>query len=554
MLHPDCLVRGVMCHGAAQSLSEAVRIMRQFFRSAVADLGLLRTEIFGKKYDTPATDSLFSRWRRCNRANVAMIFGLSLVPVILAAGSAIDVSRALVVRSRLSQALDAAGLAVGGTIGLTEAQTQQLAQNYFDANYPAGALGVPGTLFVSQSGNIVSLSATATLNTMIMSIVGIDTMTVGSAAEITRESRGLEVALVLDNTGSMYWNGKIGALRNSATSLINILFGENAFPENLKVSLVPFVTSVNIRASSFDMDWMDVNAAATHHGENFDESGGEINHFDLFDGISNTQWKGCVELRAAPYDTEDTAPDIGNPDTLWVPYFWPDEPSGFSGYHNSYRSDGIGGSPQVRQANAAKYNGSSVSIDEFPSSTRGPNKSCPQTLLPLTNDRDDILDNISQMRPWFNSGTNIAAGLAWGWRILSPTPPFSEGVAYDDEDWQKAIVLLTDGRNEVVAQSTHNVSDYTGYGYLSQQRLGTQVNETAVTRVNERVAEMCTKVKAQGIRVYTITFQLSDPDVEAIFDACATDPALHFRSPTNAELEQAFQAIAQDLSNLRLSQ
>ena len=520
----------------------------------MADFGSFCVGIFRQKYQTPATGSLFSRWRRCQSANVAMIFGLSLVPVILAAGSAIDVSRALVVRSRLSQALDAAGLAVGGTIGLNEAQTQQLAQNYFDANYPIGELGIPGNLQVSQSGNIVSLNASATLNTMIMSIVGIHTMTVATSAEITRESKGLEVAMVLDNTGSMYWNGKIGALRNSATSLIHILFGDNAYPDNLKVSLVPFVTSVNINADSFEMDWMDVNAQATHHGENFDETSGEINHFDLFDGISNTVWKGCVELRAAPYDTEDTAPDIGNPDTLWVPYFWPDEPSGYSGYYNSYRSDGTSGTVQVRQANWAKYNGSSVSIDEYPSSTRGPNKSCPQALLPLTNDRDEILDNISDMRPWFNSGTNIAAGLAWGWRVLSPTLPFTEGVAYDDDDWQKAMILLSDGRNEVVAQSTHNVSDYTGYGYLSQQRLGTQDNETAVTRVNEKVAEMCTKVKAQGVRVYTITFQLSDPDVEAIFDACATDPSLHFRSPTNAELEQAFQAIAQDLSNLRLSQ
>lgn len=528
--------------------------MRQFYRSAVADLGLFFTGIFQRKYETPANGTLYSRWRRCHRGNVAMIFGLSLVPVILAAGSAIDVSRALVVRSRLSQALDAAGLAVGGTIGLNEAQTQQLAQNYFDANYPAGALGVAGVLQVSQAGNVVSLNATATLDTIIMSIVGIDTMTVASAAEITRESKGLEVALVLDNTGSMYWNGKIGALRDSATSLINILFGENAFPDNLKVSLVPFVTSVNINADSFEMDWMDVNAAATHHGENFDETVDDVNHFELFDGIGNTDWKGCVELRAEPYDTEDTSPDVGNPDTLWVPYFWPDEPSGFSGYYNSYRSDGIGGSVQQRQENSAKYDGSNVSIDEYPSSTRGPNKSCAQELLPLTNDRDEILDNIADMRPWFNSGTNIAAGLAWGWRVISPTLPFTEGVAYEDEDWQKAIILLSDGRNEVVAQSSHNVSDYTGYGYLSKQRLGTTDNETAVTRVNEKVAEMCDKVKAQGVRVYTITFQLSDPDVEAIFDACATDPALHFRSPTNAELDQAFQAIAQDLSNLRLSQ
>jgi hypothetical protein len=35
---------------------------------------------------------------------------------------------------------------------------------------------------------------------------------------------------------------------------------------------------------------------------------------------------------------------------------------------------------------------------------------------------------------------------------------------------------------------------------------------------------------------------------------CATDPSLYFESPSSAELTPVFQAIAQDLSNLRLSQ
>jgi hypothetical protein len=35
---------------------------------------------------------------------------------------------------------------------------------------------------------------------------------------------------------------------------------------------------------------------------------------------------------------------------------------------------------------------------------------------------------------------------------------------------------------------------------------------------------------------------------------CATDPSLYFESPSASELESVFQAIAQDLSNLRLSQ
>ena len=51
------------------------------------------------------------------QGNVAMIFALSLVPITVAAGAGLDMSRAMIVRSRLTEALDAAGLAVGGTQG-----------------------------------------------------------------------------------------------------------------------------------------------------------------------------------------------------------------------------------------------------------------------------------------------------------------------------------------------------------------------------------------------------------------------------------------------------
>jgi Flp pilus assembly protein TadG len=496
------------------------------------------------------------RWRECKRANVAMIFGISLFPLVTAAGAAVDVSRALVVRSRLSQALDSAGLAVGGTIGLNQEQTEQLAQDYFDANYPAGELGVPGALSVIQTGNVVRLAASAEVNTLLMAIVGIETMSVGAVAEITRESKGLEVAMVLDNTGSMNGGGKIGALRDAATSLVNIMFGENPFPEKLRVSLVPFVTAVNINTTGFDMAWMDTTAAATHHGINFDESGGDVNYFDLFDGINNAEWRGCVESRAMPFDVSDVAPDPGNPDTLWVPYFWPDEPDVAPGdFHNNYMNDGIGGAGEDRQAYADKYSNVSVTVDETPSNTSGPNKSCANPLLPLTNDRDNLLGEIADMRAWNNGGTNAAAGLAWGWRILSPTPPFTDNVAYDDEDWKKALILLTDGENQIWGGwDSFNKSNYSSYGYLSEERLDTDDKNVAKGKINDRIEILCDNIKAQGVRIYTITFQLSATAIKQVFQDCATEPELYFDSPSNEALNQTFQAIAQDLSNLRISE
>src|SRR5436190_3432494 len=90
-------------------------------------------------------------------ANVAMIFGLSLVPVTLGAGVGLDMARAMVVRARLTEALDAAGLAVGSTTGLDQTKMQTMAQQYFNANYKmdATAFGTPATVNVVKSGQVI---------------------------------------------------------------------------------------------------------------------------------------------------------------------------------------------------------------------------------------------------------------------------------------------------------------------------------------------------------------------------------------------------------------
>ena len=85
-----------------------------------------------------------------DRGNIAMIFALTLIPLCFAAGAGLDYARAVVVRSTMSAAIDAAALAVGATQGLTNAQMQTLAQQYFNANYKAdSSYGTPGTLTVT---------------------------------------------------------------------------------------------------------------------------------------------------------------------------------------------------------------------------------------------------------------------------------------------------------------------------------------------------------------------------------------------------------------------
>ena len=503
---------------------------------------------------TQHASTFLTSFGRDQRGNLAMIFALSLLPLTAAAGAAVDLNRAFIVQQRLERALAAAGLAVGSTPAASEAEMLATAQSFFDANYNDKETGVPGSLLLTPGDGSVTLAATAELPTTIMSVVGFDKLTVGSEIKVVRETKSLEIAMVLDNTGSMAWNGKIGALRTASEDLVSILFGDQDTPDLLRMSLVPFVTAVNIKAGEgFDMNWMDVNGNSTYHGENFRSKFGPTNHFELFDGIKNTTWKGCVEMRPEPYDTLDTAPTNANPDTLFVPYFWPDEPDTEDDAHNDYADDRISGGKKKRQRNGSKYINYNVSVDETPSSTKGPNKSCARPLVPLTNSKATLVSEVRAMEPWYNSGTNIAEGLAWGWRVLSPGAPFTEGKSFSDPDVQKAIILLTDGNNEIVSQDTFNKSDYTSFGYIANKRLGTDSISTARGKVDQKVAEMCERIKGEGVRIYTITFQLNSPTLAEVFRACATEPELYFNSPSNAELRETFQAIAYDLSNLRLA-
>lgn len=174
------------------------------------------------------------------RGNVAMIFGIAFIPIVIAGGTGVDLARAFIVQQRLSHALDAAALAVGTSLEKSEEELEALAQSYFDANYPEEELGVPGALSMSVVDDVVTLSASAEVETAFMRIVGQNELDVDATSEVTRKLTGLEVVMVLDNTGSMSRNGKLDSLKTAATSLTNILFGDDDTAEFLKVGLVPF--------------------------------------------------------------------------------------------------------------------------------------------------------------------------------------------------------------------------------------------------------------------------------------------------------------------------
>jgi Flp pilus assembly protein TadG len=191
---------------------------------------------------------VLSRFISNKRGNVAMIFGLSLLPLVAAGGVAVDMSRAMIVRHRLSEALDAAGLAAGREFDQGLDAVTAVAQQYFAANYPEAELGVPAQIQVAMEGSTISLSVTADVETTLMNVLGFDYLNVGVSSEITRSGKSLEIALALDVTGSMSGQ-KIIDLKTAAKDLIDTVVWDSQGGEfTSKVALVPFSMGVNVGA------------------------------------------------------------------------------------------------------------------------------------------------------------------------------------------------------------------------------------------------------------------------------------------------------------------
>ena len=438
---------------------------------------------------------------RNQRGSVLVLWAFAAVPVVLGVGTVVDISRAYMARSRLAYALDAAGLAAGAS-GNTEEEINAIVQQYFFANYRPNDPGTPVPPTVTIEGGVIKVDGAVTIDTTIMKLVGQGSITVTANAEILR--KGVEVALILDNTGSMA-GSKLESLRVASQNLVDILFQIPELQANLKVAVVPYSAAVNLGDA----------ALAQVTGVTADD----------YDPSDDEKWKGCVLARSYPNDVLDTPSSPGNE---WHRYLW------------ESASDNVW--PPADTSPALCNNGT------------GPNLGCPTPITPLTDDKNTLDAAVSAMEPWCRGGTFSNTGMIWGWRVLSPEAPFTEGLPYETPGFDKVAILMTDGVNGYYTPPGSAFSaDYAAYGRLSDGALGTTNKNTAKTILNNRLSEVCTNMKQQGIIIYTVTFQLTDTTTKNIYRNCATSPEKYFDSGNGDALHSAFQDIAEQIINLRVA-
>ena len=200
------------------------------------------------------------RFTAARRANVAIIFALTLIPILTFVGAAIDYSRANALKADLQAALNSTALIVSkNAASLTGGQIQTEAQTYFLALFQnPTAKNIQFTAnYSSTGGSHVSVDATMDIDTTFMAIVGIKKITVSGKALSKWGSTRLRVSLVLDTTGSMADDGKINALKTATKNLITQLQNAVTTDGDVYVSIIPFSKNVNVDSDYYTDSWID---------------------------------------------------------------------------------------------------------------------------------------------------------------------------------------------------------------------------------------------------------------------------------------------------------
>lgn len=670
---------------------------------------------------------------RRDDGTVAVLTAVVVIPAMAAIGGAIEFSRLNGARVAAQAAADTAVLAAASKANLSQTERQAIAAGAVNAIFGARAavLGLQ-TVETDVSAGLYEVKITGNAPTVLQKLIGMERLSFSVTSRATTSgvsaAKPLELALALDNTGSMSAN--MGDLKSAAKSLVDAVMGAGGGAA--RVSVVPYVAVVNpgLTDAASVASYVDTTAVNPFNGAWYRDyqvtqgagctpnwgsssgggssggagSGGTGDARDMLDilapirrmaqelfGVSaayaadvtaNTvapltmqswtspatgrtyqlpmgfyaldanypnngacdwfkqpavvsqyelfrrtrdqngnavAWKGCVEARISKveqtwlnvnrgwsfpanvdYDVTDTPPTSSNSLSLFVPYFWPDEPdfspfntsiavapgpysTATQGFHNNYLVDTNGqiqaswGWTPVSAIDYGagswlmKYDGATKSaiIRETPDAagyTYGPNAGCPDPVLRLTNNKSTVTTKIDNLSSWQSGGTIISEGLMWAWRTLSPNAPYNDGAAYGTTGVQKVIVLMTDGINELIdngnnaaALTTHNISDYSAYGYLGDQRLWYANKLNSYDDFNKlmdnRLLTACANAKAAGVKIYTVMFNhagylttTQQAAAQTLLGQCASQTNYAYTATDATSLTAVFTAIGASAS------
>ncbi|HEY2357996.1 MAG TPA: TadE/TadG family type IV pilus assembly protein [Phenylobacterium sp.] len=413
-------------------------------------------------------------------------------------------------RGKLQDALDAAALYAARSTATTTPEIDAIGDKALAANLKM----IPGATLQSSD---FTLDTTGSPKVVAQATVRVPALAPDAfthnplqvSSEVTRAGNNLEVALVLDITGSM--SASIPSLQSAANQLIDLVVSDTQAPYYSKVAIVPYADSVNPGTYVTLARGAEVAGVGNDPTTGAGIPGYAQIKFNNSSGSSKTfNDSSCVSERTGAEAFTDASYTVAKVGWVYPP-------------------------------------------------TSGNNACVTPTIMPLSSDKTALHTKVGTLSSNYSTAGQI--GLAWGWYMVSPNwaslfPTGRGAVAYGTPHTLKAVVLMTDGAfntaycNGVISYQS-SYQDGTS-GTTSEHSNCASPNGDAFTQAQT----LCAKMKAQpnNIIIYTVGFNVSsDPKATSLLSGCATDAKHVFYPSDGASLQVAFQQIGADLQRLRLS-
>ncbi len=458
--------------------------------------------------------TLATRFIGDRKASILPLFGLMVILMLLISGAAFDVSRSINAREKLSYALDAAALSLAtdlSTSVMTDAQIKEALTKSFRANLANTEFleeAIENLDFTVDSTNgTVTVSASATLQNYFIDMggymkesLGPEYFSFGTSAQVAYSRFDVELALVVDVTGSM--RSDMDTLREASESLVDILIPEETLEDDSKVriSLVPYSQGVNLGSYADKV------------------KGDDYGHSDGSD---------CVTERQDYDDGTDTY-EVRYTDDPYDYYDETDPPPA-----------------------ATFYGGGSFSC------------SSDSEMFPLTSDRDALVSAISDLDDNGATAGQTGVVWGWNSLSPNYTnlwPADSAPEPYDNDDVLKFAVIMTDGDNnrnyEFIGTEMQRICsgrwwDRTCEWIEVERNEWVEDDDGDISSTAQR--ELCEGMKDVGIEVFGVYFGNNNSSTGAQnMLSCASD-GNYYQATSSSELIGAFSNIAKKIQSIYLS-